>query len=415
MENPELCFAEHKAHDAFVTALTKLGYEITPHAYGIPTSFSAEYGQGGRLVVFNSEYDALPEIGHACGHNLMAALGLAGFLAVAAELKSSGLPGRVRLLGTPAEEGGAGKALLISRGAYEGVDGCFMAHPAPLYAEYSKEYNGMCFMPNLSASSVRISFKGKNAHAGFAPWQAINALDAVVLGYSGVSMMRQQLPLTERVHGIIVDSGVKDNIIPDFSSVEYSVRAPSVDKCVALRERLIKCFEGAGIATGCDIKVERGKVYAELQPNKFLCTMFSEAVQALEIPMMCDFETLVVNGGATDQGNVCHVCPAIHPVYGIQANEGEYNHTTGFTRASGTDWAFDRTLVVAEGLANVAWELLTNDTVATTVRNEFEASQQERRAAGKEVSMESLSSYDEKLFTQAGIVPIRCSCGHDVK
>jgi amidohydrolase len=345
----------------------------------------------------------------------MGTLSLAGFIAVAGELKSSGLPGRVRILGTPAEEGGAGKALLISKGAYASVDACFMAHPAPLYAEYSDEYNGMCFMPNLSAGSVRISFSGKEAHAGFAPWQGVNALDAVVLGYSGVSMMRQQIQPTERVHGIIVHGGVKDNIIPNYSSVEYTVRAPAVDKTVALRERLIKCYEGAATATGCEIKVERGKVYAELQPNKSLCTLFSEVVQDLGIPMMCDFNTSIVNGGATDQGNVSYVVPAIHPVYGIQAGAGEFNHTIGFTNASGTDWAFDRSLLVAEGLAKTAWKVLTNDDVAIKVKKEFEKSKRDRQAAGTDVSLDDLASFDESAFSQAGIVPIRCSCGHEIQ
>ncbi len=127
------------------------------------------------MVVFNAEYDALPEIGHAYGHNLIGTLSLAGSLTVTAELKATGLPGRVSILGTPAEEGGGGKALLISRGAYENVDATFMAHPAPLYAEYSEEYQGMAFMPNMSVGSVEISFTGKTAHDPFAPWQGINA------------------------------------------------------------------------------------------------------------------------------------------------------------------------------------------------------------------------------------------------
>ncbi|RDW65117.1 hypothetical protein BP6252_10768 [Coleophoma cylindrospora] len=410
--NPELGYQEHKAHNAFVATLEKLGFSVTPHAYGVPTSFEAEYGHGGRLVVFNAEYDALPGIGHACGHNLMGTLSLAAFLAIAAELKASGLPGRVRVLGTPAEEGGAGKALLICKGAYESVDACFMAHPAPLYAEYSEDYHGMAFMPNLSVGSVRISFTGKEAHAGFAPWQGINALDAVVLGYSGVSMMRQQIEPTERVHGIIVNGGVKNNIIPNHSVVDYAVRAPSISKTIALRERLIDCYEGAAKATHCQINVERGRVYAELQPNQSLCALFAEVVGDLGIPMMCDFKTGIVNGGATDQGNVSYVVPSIHPVYGIQAGVGEFNHTVGFTKASGTKWALDRSLLVAEGLASTAWKVLADDVVASRVREEFEKTKRGRIAAGEDVSTEFLGSFDEDAFIEAGIAPVPCSCGH---
>ncbi|OKL56348.1 hypothetical protein UA08_08536 [Talaromyces atroroseus] len=220
--HPELGYQEHHAHDAIVRALRSLGFTVTPHAYDIPTSFLADYGSGGRLVVFNAEYDALPKIGHACGHNLIMTASFSGFIAATAALKHSGKPGRVRLLGTPAEEGGGGKALLISRGAYEGVDACVMAHPTNMTAMGKTSLERHHIQPPLTV-------KGKESHAAASPWNGQNALDAVVGGYVHVSMIRHALYPAERVHGIITQSGVKNNIIPDIASVNYGVRAPTMD------------------------------------------------------------------------------------------------------------------------------------------------------------------------------------------
>ena len=193
---------------------------MTPHAYGLETAFSAEFGSGGRLVIFNSEYDALPGIGHACGHNLIASGGLTGFLGVVAALRESGLPGRVRLIGTPAEEGGGGKLRLIENGAYKGASACLMLHPGPQYL-LPEGITGVADVKMLANVKWRITFNGKTAHAAMEPWNGLNALDAVCLSYNGVSMLRQQIRPHERIHGIISQGGDRPNVIPGKTSVDY--------------------------------------------------------------------------------------------------------------------------------------------------------------------------------------------------
>ncbi|CZR56134.1 related to amidohydrolase AmhX [Phialocephala subalpina] len=376
--NPELCFKEFKAHDAIVAFLRKLNVVVTPHAYSIETSFEAEYGSGGRVVVFNAEYDALPEIGHACGHNLIAISSIAGFLAVVAVLQKTGAPGRVRLLGTPAEEGGGGKVLLIANGAYKSVDACLMAHPSPLHVNYGKEFNGDVYRPHVACENLQVSFEGKTAHAAFAPWQGVNALDAVVLGYNAVSMLRQQMKPTNRVHGIISHGGLAANIIPNYGRVEYEVRAESVAETSELKKQVMNCFLGASTATSCKMEVSSGPTYADLVPNKTLSTLFKDEMARIGLPMMCDLDTKEYVGGATDQGNVSYIVPSIHPIYGIKADEGFFNHTVGFTAAAITEDAFLRTIQVARGMAMSAWKMLSDDRLAEIVQKEFAADHRNR-------------------------------------
>lgn len=262
----------------------KLGFKVTPHAYGIPTSLQAEYGEGGRLVVFNAEYDALPGIGHACGHNLIATASLAGFIATVAALKTSGKPGRVRLLGTPAEEGGCGKGMLVGKGAYDGVAACVTAHPAPMFAYGTEGRHGDAFVNHVATTSFKIQFEGKAAHAAASPWEGVNALDAAVLGYNGVSMMRQQMTKDSTVHGIFTDAGIKSNVIPDFAAVEYAVRAPTIEKTLELRDRVVANFRAGAVGTGCKMQVEYDVFYAPMRPNKQLSLVFADCAADLGFP-----------------------------------------------------------------------------------------------------------------------------------
>ncbi|KAK2738467.1 amidohydrolase [Colletotrichum kahawae] len=384
-QHPELNYEEHRAHDTLVKVLEKLGFKVTPHAYGIPTSLEAEYGEGGRLVVFNAEYDALPGIGHACGHNLIATASLVGFIATVAALKASGNPGRVRLLGTPAEEGGCGKGMLVGKGAYDGAAACV---------------------------TFKIHFEGKAAHAAASPWEGVNALDAAVLGYNGVSMMRQQMTKQSTVHGIFTDAGIKSNIIPDFAAVEYAVRAPTIEETLELRNRVVANFQAGAIATGCKMQVEYDVFYAPMRPNKQLSLVFADSAADLGIPMLCDVNTKEVISGATDQGNVGCVVPVIHPVYGIEAKEGQSNHTVGFTEAAGTESAHERTLVIAKALARSAWAVLTDDEIASKVQREFEETVAERR---RKISYEEEMSFIVKDSPRTStIVKKLCSCGKGV-
>jgi amidohydrolase len=235
--------------------MQRLGYHVKRHAYGIETSFEVEFGKGGKLIVFNAEYDALPGLGHACGHNLIATSSIAAFIATAETIREGKLSGRVRLLGTPAEEGGGGKVRLIKAGAYEGVDACLMGHPTGrLSPADSDNIDGVSAAKTSARRQLKVSFTGESAHAGNTPWHGKNALDAVVSSYVNISLLRQQIQPTERIHGVIRNGGSEPNIIPDSTELEYYLRAAGVDQVKDLSNRVEACFEAGATATGCKVK-----------------------------------------------------------------------------------------------------------------------------------------------------------------
>jgi amidohydrolase len=366
--NPELAYEEHQAHDAFVSTLQSLGFAVTPHAYGLPTAFSADFGSGGRLIVFNAEYDALPGIGHACGHNLIASASFAAFLGVAAALKSSNRPGRVRLLGTPAEEGGGGKLKLIAAGAYRDAAASMMVHPGPGH-KLPPSIRGVSFVRMLANIKMQVHFTGREAHAAIAPWDGVNALDAVCLSYNAISMLRQQIRPYERIHGVFRSAGDRPNVTPADCTVEYYVRSATRAGAEALWGRVRRCFEGAALATGCEMRVEPLNSYADVRPSRALCEAYVEVMPEGTVAMD---EPADILAGSTDMGDVCYECPGFHGVFGIDTKEGEANHTKGFTAAAGTQDAFERALECGRGMALVAWKVLSDDGFAERVQKEWE-------------------------------------------
>jgi amidohydrolase len=367
--NPELAYEEHKAHDAFVTHLRYLNFEVTPRAYGLDTAFSAEYGTGGRLIIYNAEYDALPGIGHACGHNLIASAAFASFLGVAAALKRSGRPGRVRLLGTPAEEGGGGKLKLLAAGAYKGADASLMVHPGPGH-KLSGPIRGVSYVRMLANVKMRVYFTGKEAHAAIAPWDGVNALDAVCLSYNAIAMLRQQIRPYERIHGVFRSAGDRPNVTPANCCVEYYVRSDTRAHAQRLWERVEKCFEGAAIATGCEVRSEALNSYADVRPSTALCRAFVDAMPAGTIHYDEPADFLA---GSTDMGDVTYACPGFHGAFGIDTKEGEANHTKGFATAAGTKESFERAIEWGKGMALVGWKVLTDDQFAAEMKQEWEA------------------------------------------
>lgn len=250
--NPELKYKEFQAHDNISNLMESLGYTVTRHSYGIETSFEVEFGQGGEVVVFNAEYDALPELGHGCGHNLIATSSIAAFIAAAEAIRDSGIEGRVRLLGTPAEEGGGGKIQLIRAGAYKDVGACIMAHPMGGFTPAGGEAcDGISAATSLARDQVNVTFQGQNAHAGFSPWKGRNALDALVASYVNISLLRQQLPPSARIHGVVRQGGTAPNIIPDSTHVEYYIRDSTSEAIRDLSKKVDACFHAGALAAGC--------------------------------------------------------------------------------------------------------------------------------------------------------------------
>ncbi|KAH6884570.1 hypothetical protein B0T10DRAFT_579291 [Thelonectria olida] len=374
-QNPELNYREFKAHDNICHLLEHLGYDVKRHAYGLETSFEVEFGKGGNLVVFNAEYDALPGLGHACGHNLIATSSIAAFFATTDAIRDKNIKGRVRLLGTPAEEGGGGKVRLIQAGAYEGVDACLMAHPTGcLPPDGTQTLDGVSAAKSSARRQIKVKFQGQNAHAGNSPWHGKNALDAVVSSYVNISLLRQQLPPTARVHGVIRQGGAEPNIIPDSTSLEYYVRDGSTEQVHDLSHKVEACFKAGAAATGCTVECgwQLDQDYMELRPNLAMSGEFTRHMKAFGRQYLSDSGPQPM-GASTDMGNVTFRVPGIHPMFCVGTTDPTVQpHTPQFAAAAGTEEALKRALDCSKGLAATALGLLLVPELLGKARDEFE-------------------------------------------
>jgi amidohydrolase len=339
-QHPETNYEERFAHDLLTGILEEAGLEVTRRAYGVETAFAARAGSSGPTVAVLCEYDALPGIGHACGHNIIAAAGLGAGLAAAALAAEAG--GQVLVLGTPAEEGGGGKIPLVREGALDGVDAALMVHPAG--AELTR-------MSTIAVQEVFATYRGRSAHAAAAPHQGRNALDAAVLGYSAVAALRQHIRPTERVHGIFTEGGDKPNIVPGRARTEWMVRSDTIATLAALKPRVEAALRAGAPATGCEVEIEwKDVVYADMLDSEPLVQRWVDNARALgREPVEPSADQQVV--GSTDMGNVSYVVPSIHPM--IQAAPGGTPiHTEDFERAA-ADGSGDQ--AVLDGATALAW------------------------------------------------------------
>ncbi|XP_071114151.1 peptidase M20 domain-containing protein 2-like [Haliotis cracherodii] len=362
-KHPELQYAETFAHDYLSAFLEKHGFEVERN-YKLNTAFRAVFGQDGTgpHVAILCEYDALPDIGHACGHNLIAEVGVAAGLGVKAALQATGSGGKITVLGTPAEEGGGGKIDLIHANAFKGVDVAMMAHPAPFTA-----VDVFC----LSREQCTIKFQGKASHAAGFPWDGINALDAAVLCYQNVSCLRQQMKPDWRVHGIIKNGGAKPNIIPELTELEYYLRTPSDDDMGVLKEKFIHCIMAAAAATGCKVEYDFDpKSYSNVVTNRSLAKAFTTNANTTGIVFTPKEKYAGLASGSTDMGNVSYVVPSIHPLFYVGV-EGCLNHTREFTTASGSPEAQPVTLNVSKALAMTAIDVYTLPGMLSDIKRDF--------------------------------------------
>ncbi len=319
-EHPELCYEEHHAHDLLAGVLEDEGFDVERGAGGMDTAFVASTGRGnGPTIGVFCEYDALPEIGHACGHNVIGAAGLGAGLAAATVAEQLG--GRVVVLGSPAEEGGGGKVFMAERGLLDGVDAAMMIHPAD---------GDLKAMNVIAIQQVHVRYHGQAAHAAAFPHKGRNALDAAVLGYMNVAALRQHIRPSERIHGIFTDAGDKPNIVPKYAAAEWYVRSPTLRLLQGLKERVLTCLEAGATAAGCTMDHEwQDPAYADMIDNPVLVDLFSANAERtgrnLADPSVA---TNVV--GSTDMGNVSYVVPSIHPMLAV-APTGVSIHTPEFT------------------------------------------------------------------------------------
>ncbi|KAM9391636.1 peptidase M20 domain-containing protein 2-like [Pholidichthys leucotaenia] len=369
---PELAYEEVQSHHRLVEFFSREeGWRVDSH-FKLQTAFracwTAQRKREGSPVVsvgFLCEYDALPDIGHGCGHNLIAEVGAAAALSLKTALEDTQeeLPVgvQVTVLGTPAEEAGGGKIDLLREGAFEGLDIVFMAHP-------SRE-DAVC-LPSVAEQDVTIKYHGKAAHASSYPWKGVNALDAAVLCYNNMSVLRQQMKPDWRVHGVIKHGGVKPNIIPDYTELEYYLRTPTRAELPVLKAKAERCFRSAAMATGCEVEVEFARNTLD---NKLRNSVLEELYEQNGITLGMDFTTdedvLRNASGSTDFGNVTFAVPGIHPYFYIGSDT--LVHTKEYTAAAGDYKAQFFTLRTAKALAMTALDVLMCPELLQRVKREF--------------------------------------------
>ena len=315
---PETCFEERHAHDLLTEVLESEGLAPSRHAADLETAFVATAGHDGPDVGVLLEYDALPGIGHACGHNVIAAAGLGAGLAAAALADEAG--GRVRILGTPAEEGGGGKIFMIEAGLFEGLAAAMMVHPAD---------RDLLRFSSLAVAQMKVDYQGQASHAASAPHLGRNALDAAVLGYVNVAALRQHIRPEERVHGIFTDAGDRPNIVPHHAAAEWFVRSPDGPGLDELQRRVVAALQAGADASGCSMEWHpSAPTFLEMRDDHPLLGLFARNSAALGRPLGEPDEVGHVRG-STDMGNVSQVVPSIHPMLAV-APAGVSIHTPEF-------------------------------------------------------------------------------------
>ncbi len=363
--NPELSFEEHAASELLISTLEQAGLDVEPGAYGLETAFAADFGNtdpDGGCVAIVAEYDALPQIGHACGHNIIATASLGAGLA----LKTLGdeLPGRIRILGTPAEERGGGKELMARQGAFEGIDAALMIHPAGV---------NLVDMPSIAVGEVNVTYQGVAAHASAMPERGRNALDALVLAYQSIGALRQHIQPSERIHGIITDGGQAPNIVPERAAGRFYVRARNAKALEPLKERVIACFRAGAEATGTEVSIEWSPVdYLAIRFNEPLASAFQANAERLGREFVPLDSIPSRFAGSTDMGNVSHRVPSIHPMLAAAPPHCTI-HNAEFAEHAGAPIGDLAALDGAKALAMTALDFLCDADLRDRTRSIFEA------------------------------------------
>ncbi len=360
---PELAFHEHFAAGLLADTLEKHDLPATRNAFGLETAYASSFGDGGAEVAILSEYDALPGIGHSCGHNIIATTGLGAALALGG--LNGRLPGRIRYLGTPAEEMGGGKELMAQDGAFDGLDAAMMVHPAGIDLET---------MPCICISEVRVTYYGRSAHASAMPHAGLNALDALVTAYQTLAQLRQHIRPTERIHGIFTETGLAPNIVPDKAAGLFYVRAKDAGELANLKIRVKACFDAGALATGCTAKIEWAKAdYLDMKTSWPLSTAYVENAKSLGREFI-DLDMLPSSSaGSTDMGNVSHRVPSIHPMISC-APANVVIHNPEFAKWAGSERGDKAVVDGAKSLAMTALDFLMSPGLQAQAKADFEAS-----------------------------------------
>ena len=368
--HPELGFEEEQASTWLCEALTSGGLTVERGVCQMPTAFVARAGSGPLHLAICAEYDSLPGIGHACGHNIIATAGLGAALALAK--LNNRLPGRVRYLGTPAEERFGGKEIMARQGAFDGCDAAMMIHPAN---------EDLVTLPCIAIAEVDATYHGKSAHAAAVPYRGLNALDAVITAYQSIAQLRQHIRHTDRIHGIITEGGLAPNIVPERASCRFYVRAADAHELAPLKRRVQACFEAGALATGCRLEVSWGETdYLDLKTNWPMAVLYEKNGVALGREFMDVKELPPGYAGSTDMGNVSHRLPSIHPTLCV-APADVIIHNAEFARYAASESGDAAVIDGAKSLAMTALDLMADPAVMAAVHADFEATAELSKSA----------------------------------
>jgi len=349
--HPELGFEEERSSAWLCEALADAGFEVEKGICDLPTAFRACFGSGPLNIGICAEYDCLPGIGHACGHNIIAAAAVGAALAAAKVADEAGLT--ISVIGTPAEEVGnaSGKILLLERGAFRGIHAAMMVHPAPF---------DMLRAKIIAASMFEVNYEGKESHASAFPELGVNAADALTIAQTALGLLRQHIRSTDRIHGIITNGGAAPNVVPAHTSARYVIRSETLNQLSELRPRVHRCFEAGALATGAKLAITGGdKPYAEMRHDDAMALSYRRNSEALgrPFPDLGDWETRPT--GSTDMGNISLAMPSIHPMIGINSLPA-VNHQPEFSAHCITP---DADKALEDGALAMAWtciDLATN-------------------------------------------------------
>jgi amidohydrolase len=354
---PELGFKETKASGWLTQYLKENGFSIKRGICNLATAFMASYGHAKPVIAILAEYDALPKLGHACGHNLIATSAVGG--GVAAKLAIDRFGGTILVIGTPAEELFGGKAIMAGRGGFANIDIAMMTHPGVYDAATTQA---------LACITLDVEFFGRAAHAAARPEQGINALEAMLLSFAAINSLRQHIKSTSRIHGIITDGGEAANIVPAHSAGSFIVRAKEDTYLDELKDKVLNCFVGAATATGARLEYRWKERYAPLKNNLTLAKLFRQNMQSLGRKMLLSNPTNAF--GSTDMGNVSQLVPAIHPDFAIAPREVT-THSPEFAQAAASEAGTKGMLDSAKTLAMTVADLVANPATVARIKREF--------------------------------------------
>ncbi|MDO5779105.1 MAG: M20 family metallopeptidase [Clostridium sp.] len=347
--NPELGNEEYKAVEALTTFLKEHDFKVETSIAGMDTAFKATFDSGkpGMIIGYLCEYDALPKIGHGCGHNMIGVMSAGAGVALSKVLHEIG--GKVIVYGTPAEETNGGKVILAEAGVFDELDAAMIVHPD---GETRASGSSSALYP------IRFIYKGKTAHAASCPEKGINALNSVIQLFNGIDALRQHVTPDVRMHGIITKGGVAANIVPDEAIADFYFRASTKERVTEVVEKVKKIAEGAALMTGATLEMERYELpYDDLNTNETLSEMFNNNLRELGIT---DIKEAKATGGSSDIGNVSHVAPTIHPYIGI-TDCPMVGHSVEMANATTTSKAHDRLLIAALAMAYTGHDIIVRN------------------------------------------------------